>query len=1027
MNSNSIIALAGSIVRKWTVFLLFLALWSPALAEKSPPTKLAVTGKVTDATTGEGLAGVNILLEGTTVEGSTRGSVTNAEGKFSLDVPGGEAVLVFSIVGYETQKVPVAGKSVIDVKMAATAQGLDEVVVVGYGTQRKSDITGAISSISEKALKEIPVTNASQMLQGRVAGVYVLNTGNKPGAGVSVQIRGRRSFNAGNDPLYVIDGIPISEGLNDINPSDIESMEILKDASATAIYGSRGANGVIIISTKRGKAGETSVSYDTYFGASRILRYADLMNGAQFAEFIRESRRAVLNRATGRPLYDDADPQADATLFEATELEGIAQGRSTDWQRLMIKNGNLQNHELSVSGGTESTRFNVAVGYFRDIGIIAGQDFTRYTSRINLDQNIGKRFKIGTSTLGSYSERNGEDVNPYGQGADFGALTENPLGRAYDDNGKLVFQPTRDGLRSNPLAELVPGAVINKGKRFRLLSNLYGEAELLDGLRFRMNFAPDLAQNKKGNFRGRYTNVRLLADPSASSSDDFTFAYTWENILTYKKRLGPKHSLDFTGLYSVQTRQFESSFVNVAGLPVESFEYYNLGAGSVISGVGSQFEKWSILSYMARINYAYDDRFLLTLTGRADGSSKFAEGKKWGYFPSAALAWNVINEAFLKGSTLVSNLKLRVSYGLTGNEGILPYQTNGLLTRTQYDFDGGAAFGYKPSSIRNSDLRWESTATFNVGVDFGLFGNRLTGAVEVYQSKTTDLLLPKLLPITSGFTSILSNVGSKRNRGIEFTISSQNIVSQQPGGFEWSTDLNLFTNKEEITELSQGKVDDVGNLRFIGQPAVVYYDFLKTGIWQLGQDEQAKEFGSIVGGIKVEDLNGNGRIDPADRQIIGSDVPKLVGGLTNRLIFKGFDLSVLAFARFGSTIRSPFHGSFRYLSGRVNQYNIDYWTPTNPTNEYPRPNVNQESPLYGSTLSYFDGSFVKIRNISLGYTFPPNLAQQLRAQSLRVYLSAQNPFVFSSYTSKYSGIDPEFPTTSTPPVRTFLAGLIVKF
>jgi TonB-linked SusC/RagA family outer membrane protein len=424
--------------------------------------------------------------------------------------------------------------------------------------RKKSDITGAISSIATKALKEVPVTNAPQMLQGRAAGVYVLNTSNKPGASVSVQIRGRRSFSAGNDPLYVVDGIPISGGFNDINPGDIESMEILKDASATAIYGSRGANGVIIITTKRGKAGKPSVSYDTYVGTSRIFRYADLMNGAQFAEYKRESRRSIINTATGRPLYDDADLQADAKLFEAVELESIAQGRSTDWQRLMIRNGSLQNHELGVSGGSENTRYNLAVGYFRDKGIIPGQDFTRYTTRINLDQTIGKRFKAGTSMLGSYSERNGEDVNPYGQSGDFGALTENPLGKAYDDAGQLIFLPTSDGLRSNPLSELVPESVINKGTRFRLLANLYGEAEILTGLKFRMNFAPDLTYNKKGDFRGRYTNVRRLGDPSASSREDFTLAYTWENILTYKKQFGPKHSLDFTGLYSLQTRRFRA-------------------------------------------------------------------------------------------------------------------------------------------------------------------------------------------------------------------------------------------------------------------------------------------------------------------------------------------------------------------------------------------------------------------------------------------------------------------------------------
>ncbi len=1022
MNPNSILALVGKVLKKISIFSICLALWTPVLAGNNPAAKLLITGKVTDGSTNEPLPGVNVVIEGTTV-----GTVTNAEGNYTIDVPKDDAVLVFSYVGYNLEKVPVTGKTVIDVKLTTDPRKLDEVVVVGYGTQKKTDITGAISSISEKSLKEVPVTNAAQMLQGRAAGVYVVAADNKPGAGVSVQIRGRRSFNAGNDPLYVVDGIPLSGGLNDINPSDIESMDILKDASATAIYGSRGANGVVIISTKRGKTGKPSVSYDAYYGVSKIMRYADVMNGQQFAEYKRESRRAVINTATGRPQYDDTDPQADSKLFEAVELESIAQGRSTDWQRLMVKNGSMQNHSISILGGTQDTKYNVALGYFQDKGLIPGQDFTRYTSRINIDQNIGQRFKVGTSTLAAYSERNGEDLNPYGQSSDFGALTENPLGRAYDDNGQLIFLPTSDGLRSNPLSELVPGAVINKRKTFRLLSNLYGEAQLAEGLRFRMNFAPDLVENKKGDFRGSVTNFRRLGPPAASTNNDFTLAYTWENILTYKKKLGSTHSLDFTGLYSLQTRQYEQSSINVTGLPVESVEYYNLGAASTISGTNSAYEKWAILSYMARVNYGFDNRFLLTLTGRADGSSKFAPGKKWGYFPSAAVGWNVSNESFMAGNKLFSNLKVRASYGATGNEGILPYQTNGLLTRTQYDFDGTAAFGYRPSSIRNTDLRWETTTTFNAGIDFGLFNNRITGSLEVYQSKTTDLLLPKLLPITSGFTSIISNVGSKRNRGVEFSVSTLNITSTKSDGFEWSTDLNLFANKEEILELSQGKVDDIGNLRFIGQPAVVYYDFVKTGIWQLGEDSQAKQFGSIVGAIKVQDVNGNGTIDPADRQILGSDVPKLAGGMTHRVSYKGFDLSVVVFSRFGSMIRSPFHGASRFLSGRVNQYNIDYWTKSNPTNAYPQPNANQEQPIYGSTLSYFDGSFTKVRNIALGYNFGSALVGKLRMQSFRLYLSAQNPFVFSPYTSKYNGIDPEFPTTSTPPARTFLLGLNVKF
>jgi TonB-linked SusC/RagA family outer membrane protein len=974
-----------------------------------------ITGRIS-AADGNPISGVSVTLKG-----SSSGTVTDAEGRFSITASRSQ-VLVFSYVGYKTKEVTIHNPGNLDIQLETSDNNLNSVVVIGYGSQKKSDVTGAISSISEKSLREVPVTSPDQMLQGRAAGVYVLNAGNKPGDGVTVRIRGRRSFNAGNDPLYVIDGVPLTGGLNDINPGDIESMEILKDASATAIYGSRGANGVIIITTKRGRLGRTNVSYNGYYGISNIARYADLMNGEQFAEYKRESRRAVINPATNKPLYDDTDPDADAKLFEAVELQSIKEGSYTDWQRLMIKKGHSQNHEISINGGSASTKFNVALGYFQDIGIIPGQDYTRYTTRVNLDQAIGKRFKAGISSLGSYSIRNGQDVNPYGLSADFGALTENPLGKAYDSAGNLIFLPTSDGLRSNPLSELVPGAVINRAKRFRLLSNVYGEVEILDGLKFRSSFSPDLIQNHLGNFRGSLTRERRNGDPSASTAEDFTFNYTWENLLTYKKKISSKHSLDFTGLYSIQAHSLENSQVSVTGLPVESMEYYNMGAASVISGVGSAYENWTILSYMARINYAYDNRFLLTLTGRADGSSKFAQGQRWGYFPSIALGWNILNEKFMSTVNLFSVLKLRASYGRTGNEGIAPYQTNSLLTRTQYDFDGTAAFGYRPSSIPNKNLKWETTASLNVGLDFGVLGNRISGSIEYYRSTTTDLLLPRLLPISTGFQSVLTNIGSKENTGVELTLSTLNIVSQR-NGFQWSTDLNLFTNKERILELSQGKVDDIGNLLFIGQPATVYYDFQKTGIWQLGEDAQAKQYGSIVGGIKVADLNGNGVIDPDDRKILGTDVPKLMGGMTNRFSYKGFDLSIVLFARFGSMIKSPFHGSFRYLSGRVNQYNVNYWTPTNPTNDYPRPNVNQESPIYGSTLSYMDGSFVKIRNISLGYNFPESTISRLHAEGLRIYLSVQDPFVFAPFVSKYNGIDPEFPTTSTPPVRRFLLGV----
>lgn len=1002
------------------LFLVASLLWFTAGAQ----TEKKITGTVSSAEDGKLLPGVSVR-----VKGANRGSITGIDGKFNLNATTGET-LILSHLGFQDKELAITNESDLTIQLNVSAGKMnDEVVVIGYGNQRKGDVTGAISSINSKSLREVPVTSAPQMLQGKLAGVYVLSAGNKPGSGARVQIRGRRSFNAGNDPLYVIDGIPISGGFNDINPNDIESMDVLKDASATAIYGSRGANGVIIVTTKRGRLGRTTVSYDTYAGVSKIMKYADIMNGAEFAEYKRESRRSAIIAATGKPQYDDTDPQADSKLFETVELKSIAEGRSTDYQKLIIKDGFSQNHQLGVLGGSENTKFNISLGYFNDKGIIPGQDFTRYTTRFNIDQTIG-RFKVGLSTLGSFSERNGEDTNPYA-----GATAENPLGVPYDANGNLIFLPTSDGLRSNPLSELVPGAVINKGKRFRLLSNIYAEVDILEGLKFKVNFGPDLIQNRKGNFNGRLSNVRRNGDPSASENEDFALSYTWENILTYRKLIAKKHSINFTGLYGVQTLQLERSNINVVGLPVESLEYYNLGAASTISGIGTSYEKWSILSGMARINYTFDDRFLLTLTARADGSSKFAKGKQWGYFPSVAAAWNVGNENFLNDSKLISRLKLRLSYGETGNEGIGPYQTNGLLARTLYDFDGAAAFGYRPNTIRNQDLRWETTSSFNAGIDFGILHDRISGTFEVYQTQTTDLLLPRLLPITSGFGSILSNVGSKRNRGVEFSISTLNIVPKRAGGLEWSTDFNFFTNKEEILELSQGKVDDIGNARFIGQPAVVYYDYVKTGIWQTGKEAEAKQFASRVGQIKVQDVNGNGVIDPGDRKILGSDVPKLMSGMTQRLGYKNFDLSILLFGRWGNMLRSPVHqGTLTTLAGRYNNFNLDYWTKNNPTNAYPQPNVNQEFPIFGSTLQYFDGSFLKVRNINLGYNFPSKIAQRIKAQSLRFYVSAQNLFVFSEYTNKFNGVDPEIeldgnnnPVVNTPAFRTFLAGLNVKF
>jgi TonB-linked SusC/RagA family outer membrane protein len=1016
------ILLRPKLLWKYAAYVVLLQLFFVQVSLADMQQTRAVSGKVTTGGDAEGIPGVTIVLKGT-----AQGTTTDANGDYRIEVPDASAVLVFSSIGYANQEIEVGNQTSINVNLTESLTSLEEVVVVGYGTQKKSDVTGAVASISEKSLREMPaVVNPGQLLQGRVSGVDVTNSGNRPGDGVTIQIRGKRSFSASNDPLFVIDGIPVTgDALNSINPNDIVSMDVLKDASSTAIYGSRGANGVIIVTTKRGTPGKVSINYSSSYGIQKIMKYPNLMNGEEFAEYKRESRRAI-------GAYNDADPNADAAtvgLFHPTELESIASGRETTWYKMFVEDGYVHNQNVSISGGTESTKYNVSLGLFDNKGIIPNHKFTRYNTRINLDQKIGSNVTFGISSLGTYSLSNALDVDPLaGAGSDYGAFSENPLGIPNDAAGNLLFRNTPgDGNRTNPLYDIDPNNVINRRKSFRLFTSAYGEVKLAKGLKFRMNFGPDLLYNSLGNFRGSFTQANAGGLSSASTQNDFTFSSTWENIITYNTTIAEKHRIDFTGLYSRQTRQNEVFTNDVRGLPLDSFEYYNMDAASQLLSIGSEYQKWSIASYMARFNYVYNDRYLLTLTGRADGSSKFAGDNKWGYFPSVALGWNITNEDFLSSSEVVSNLRFRASYGATGNEGLPPYSTKGLLTRSGYLFGDTPAFGFIPQTIANETLKWETTKTLNFGLDYEFFRGRISGALEVYQSNTTDLLLPQLLPNSTGFNQVFMNVGKTRNTGIEFIISTVNLPVDRKGGFTWNTDFNISHNREQIIELSQGKVDDVGNERFIGEPIEVFYDFERIGIWQLGEEGAAAAANSGVGYIKVRDQNEDGIISPNDdRKILGSTVPAFTAGMTNRFTYKGFDLSIVAYARVGQMLEDLSYGANRFNSGRVNMFDLDYWTPTNPTNYIPRPNVSLDLPYFGTTLRYFDASFMKIRNVNLGYNLPETWVKSMRMQSFNVYLSVQNPLFVSSYVRKYNGVDPEFPTRSTPVSRTFLLGVNIN-
>ena len=649
-----------------------------------------MSGRVLSGDDSKALPGVSI-----TVKGTTRGTTSDANGEYRISVSDNRAALVFSAVGFVSQEIAVGNQSTINLTLTTDTRSLNEVVVIGYGTQKKSQLTGAISSVTAKQITEMPITNIGQAMQGRVAGVDVAQSGSKPGSTPTIRIRGRRSFNAGNNPLYVVDGIPltgdrnellggrpfdfVSGGYEDLNPNDVASLEILKDATATAIYGARGANGVVLVSTKRGNpTGKTTISYDAYAGVTDPLDKVHLFSGPEFTEYVREAYRAtgLYKDANGNPVpTGTADAFADSKVAvlggDPAVAAGIAANRNTDYQSLILRQGVQQNHSLGIQGGTEKTQFYISAGYFQDKGIAPGLDYTRYSLRANIDHQINRVVKVGISSYMMYSTRNGATLNPYAF-----TLQQNPLGRPYDDNGNLIFAPTNDALLTNPLAEIVPGAQVDLRKKYRILNSIYGEVNILDGLKYRVNFGPDFSVQNAGRFTGSLTNDRKGGDPTASTNNQVGFNYTLENILTYNKTFG-NHNLGVTALQSIQRDNFEYSNQSVQGVPAETQQYNNVGNASLVLGVGSNLIQWTINSFMGRINYDYKDKYLITATLRRDGSSRFGENTKYGNFPGIAVAWNISNENFMKGISWLDQLKIRASRGSVGNQGVVPYQTQG--------------------------------------------------------------------------------------------------------------------------------------------------------------------------------------------------------------------------------------------------------------------------------------------------------------------------------------------------------------
>ncbi len=1009
---------------------------------------ITVKGHITGQN-GEPLAGVSVAVKGSTEKGTT----TTAEGYFQINAPAG-STLVASYVGYILKEIKTGanGDDNLAIQMVTNKNELDQVIVVGYGTRKKSDITGSITSISEQSIQDVPAANLSQALQGQGAGIDVQksNGNNKPGQAPNILIRGSRSVKSSNGPLVVIDGLPFSGSIDDLNQDDIASVEVLKDASSTAIYGSRGANGVILVTTRRGKAGrKAQVTYSGYAGFTKPIGEYPMMNGAQYLQLKKWATYL------GNPgVYTGIDDPNILTIALAPEERyGASIGRSTDWQKIIYNTGISTNHQMSVTGGTEATQYALSGGYYRETGVYFGQSFERYSLKVSVDQQLGKLVKVGVSSLNTYTLTKGESANPMGQ-----ALRASPLSSPYDTTGALIngFVPGSANQVWNPLANFLPGAAVENRIRLGTFTTLYLEANLARGLKYRFNGGAEVRSDVYGNFYASKTTNNLGGPSSANNANSFTSSYTLENLLIYDKTIAQKHKINFTGLYSFQQYTPISNSFSYTGILSDQAQYYNPALGANFSGKGS-LNDWAIISYMGRLNYGFNDKYLLTLTMRSDGSSRLAPGNKYHIFPSVAAAWNLMKEPFFNNIPGITNLKLRGSYGSVGNPAIDPFQTLGSLSTQVYNYGSTVTTGLYPSNAPNPTLDWEYTSTANIGVDFGFLQNRITGSVELYHSYTKDMVMPQSLPATSGIpNAVITNIGKSENKGIEVHISTINIQSASAHGLTWTSDFNFFINRGQITQLIpsitttlDGKPADVGNKWFVGKPIGSFYDYQRNGVWQATSKDSADAKAlsltttgtkSVIGQARLVDRNGNGVIDAGDQYVLGTPEAKWEGGTTQRITYRNFDFTVVAFARIGSTISSTiFGGGFtNTLQANYNNVNVNYWTPNNPTNNWPKANSAQTNPSNLSTFGYFDGTFLKIRSLGLGYTIPSAYLKAIGVQRIRVYATARDPFIlFSPYRNIYHGLDPETAGTATntsttlgvdtPPSWSMVFGLNVTF
>jgi TonB-linked SusC/RagA family outer membrane protein len=997
-----------------------------------------IKGKITDSN-GQPLPGANVLEKGT-----TNGITTDFDGNFSINVENENATLVVSYVGFDTQEIQLKGQSTIKIILKENAAGLNEVVVVGYGTQKKHDITGSISSISKNSIKDLVLTSTEQALKGQAAGVQMTQSSSAPGGNASVRIRGGNSISAGNEPLYVIDGFPIyndtsasstgvlgngqpSNVLASINPSDIESMEILKDASATAIYGSRGANGVIIITTKRGKTGQSSVTFETYYGFQQLSKKIDLLNAYDYAFAVNAD-----NIRRGRQPYI-TDPE----LYNPAIY-----GEGTDWQDEAFRTAPTQNYQLGFTGGDDKTKYAISANHFTQDGILIGSDFTRNSVRVNLDRNLSSKFKLGVSFSASQTKNNqartDTDLDANNVGVISSILYAPRTQPVYTDDGSYNrFRYSDGNFYVNPIAALLE--IKNLSRTNRAFGNIFLDYKIIDGLVAKVSFGGDQI-----NVKEDYYNPAFIQDTgiTAKARIGVNQSFSWlnENTLTYTKTFAEKHSLTGLAGFTRQKLTAENVTAGSERYVNDILEDNSLGNGATANAPSSVVTEWALESYIARVNYGYNDRYLLTLTGRADGSSRFGEDNKYAFFPSGSIAWRVSEEEFMKPTAnVISNLKFRVSYGETGNQEIPQYRSLPALGPGNYPIGGTINGGMVTTRVANPLLRWETTAQFDAGIDLSLFSNRINIVADYYDKRTKDLLLDVQIPGSSGYLSALQNVGSVKNTGIELALNTVNF----DGDFKWKTSFNITFNKNEVLDLggelerpagggsASKQIANTGILR-VGEPVGAFYGYVTDGLFQTQAEVDAgKAAGqpstSVIGDRRFKDTNGDGKLTADDRAILGYAQPDFFYGLTNTFTYKNIDLNVLINGVQGNEVVNL---NVNAETDNNAPESKNRWTPTNTNTDTQRHTV--ESRLTNKQVE--DGSYLRIQNISLGYNLPQDAFKGTFIQSLRLYVSLQNWWTFTDY----KGYNPDVSSFGQdnlsigvdrggyPAAKTFLMGLNVK-